>query len=170
MADPTNEIVELLRQDKRYKFAAYAFVFEALSYAHGVLGMGEPAAPQGEQSEKGEKGAKGKKIKKTSKAPHSNEGETSTQGEEEAAAERHLTGQQLCEAIRRYALEQYGYMAKCVLNSWGIHTTGDFGEIVFNLIRIGHMRKTDTDRREDFDGVFDFDTALRQGFQITLPE
>ena len=61
--------------------------------------------------------------------------------EQEAAAERHLTGQQLCEAIRLYALDQYGYMAKCVLNSWGVHNTGDFGEIVFNLIRVGLMRK-----------------------------
>jgi uncharacterized repeat protein (TIGR04138 family) len=88
----------------------------------------------------------------------------------EATTERHLTGQQLCEAIRLYALDQYGYMAKCVLNSWGVHTTGDFGEIVFNLIRVGLMRKTDDDRREDFDDVFDFESGLRQSFQITLPE
>ncbi|HEY2838864.1 MAG TPA: Minf_1886 family protein, partial [Pirellulales bacterium] len=61
------------------------------------------------------------------------EGSEATEGEE--SAERHLTGQQLCEGIRQYALDQYGYMAKCVLNSWGVTTTGDFGEIVFNLIR-----------------------------------
>jgi len=158
MADPTNEIVELLREDKRYKFAAYAFVFEALSYAHTVLGMGEPAAASEDDDVKREEGVKREKGVKGEKS------------DEEAAAERHLTGQQLCEAIRRYALEQYGYMAKCVLNSWGIQKTGDFGEIVFSLIRIGHMRKTDTDRREDFDDVFDFDTALQQGFQITPPE
>ncbi len=48
----------------------------------------------------------------------------------------------MCEAIRLYALEQYGYMAKTVLNSWGVHNTGDFGEIVFNLIRIEQMKKT----------------------------
>ena len=62
--------------------------------------------------------------------------------EEPAAAQHHVTGQELCEAIRRYALDQYGYMAKLVLNNWGIRSTGDFGEIVFNLIRIGRMRKT----------------------------
>ena len=85
-------------------------------------------------------------------------------------AERHVTGQELCEAIRRYALEQYGYMAKTVLNSWGIHGTGDFGEIVFNLIRIGQMRKTPDDRREDFDNVYDFDDRLQQEFKIAPPE
>jgi uncharacterized repeat protein (TIGR04138 family) len=93
-------------------------------------------------------------------------GGKSTSGE----AERHLTGQQLCEAIRQYALDQYGYMAQCVLNSWGVNNTGDFGEIVFNLIGIGQMRKTSDDRREDFNNVFDFDTGLKQSFKITPPE
>jgi uncharacterized repeat protein (TIGR04138 family) len=78
--------------------------------------------------------------------------------------ERHVSGQQLCEAIRRYAVQQYGLLAKRVLNHWGIHATSDFGEIVFNLIDIGQMRKTDTDRREDFEDVFDFDEGLRDTF------
>ncbi len=81
--------------------------------------------------------------------------------------EHHLTGQQLCEAIRVYAVEQYGYLAQTVLNSWGIKTTGDFGEIVYNLIRIKEMRKSKSDRREDFDGQYDFDSAFQPVFQIT---
>jgi uncharacterized repeat protein (TIGR04138 family) len=83
-------------------------------------------------------------------------------GEDEP--ERHVTGQQLCEAIRRYAVQQFGLMAKNVLNEWGVHNTGDFGEIVFNLIDIEQMRKTENDRREDFDNVFDFDDGLRDAF------
>lgn len=78
--------------------------------------------------------------------------------------ERHVTGQQLCEAIRQYAVQQYGMLAKNVLNEWGVHNTGDFGEIVFNLIDIGQMKKTDSDRREDFENVFDFDDGLRDAF------
>jgi len=78
--------------------------------------------------------------------------------------ERHVTGQQLCEAIRRYAIEQYGMLAKNVFNEWGVYTTSDFGEIVFNLIDIGQMKKTSSDRREDFDNVFDFDDGLRDAF------
>ncbi len=81
-----------------------------------------------------------------------------------AEEQRHVTGQQLCESIRRYAVEQYGMLAKAVLNEWGVHSTGDFGEIVFNLIDIGQMKKTETDRREDFDNVFDFDDGLRDVF------
>jgi uncharacterized repeat protein (TIGR04138 family) len=69
--------------------------------------------------------------------------------------------------MRRYAHQQYGYLAKQVLNHWGITSTGDFGEIVFNLIEIGQMRKTSDDRREDFDEVFDFDEGFRHSFQIS---
>lgn len=90
--------------------------------------------------------------------------------EAEEKPERHVTGQELCEAMRQYAHQQYGYMAKSVLNHWGIHTTGDFGEIVFNLIEIEQMRKTPNDRREDFDDVFDFDQGFRHSFQFSLPD
>jgi uncharacterized repeat protein (TIGR04138 family) len=72
----------------------------------------------------------------------------------------------LCQAIREYAVDQYGYLAKTVLNSWGIHNTGDFGEIVYNLIRIKEMRKSKSDRREDFDDQYDFDTAFMPRFEL----
>ncbi len=89
---------------------------------------------------------------------------------DEEPHESHLSGQQLCEAIRVYALQQYGYLAKIVLNSWGIASTGDFGDIVYNLIRINMMRKSEDDRREDFDEVYDFDVAFQQDFQIHTSE
>ena len=85
-------------------------------------------------------------------------------------SESHLTGQQLCDVIRLYALEQYGLLAQSVLNSWGVFETSDFGEIVYNLIRIGRMKKSEEDRREDFDDVYSVDTALNQTFRYTLPE
>ena len=83
-----------------------------------------------------------------------------------APAPKHVTGQQLCEACRQYALEQYGYMAKLVLANWGIHATSDFGELVYNLIRIEQMRKSDSDRREDFDDVYAFDDAFEPKFEF----
>ena len=61
-------------------------------------------------------------------------------------------------------------MAKVVLNSWGLHSTSDFGEIVYNLIRVGMMKKSNTDRREDFDNVYDFEESFTRQFQITLPD
>jgi uncharacterized repeat protein (TIGR04138 family) len=133
-------IVKMLREDPRYSFEAYSFVGESLAYAQHVLEMGTEQPAEDED------------------------------GDPEDRTERHLTGQQLCEAIRLYAIEQYGFMAKMVLNSWGVHVTGDFGEIVYNWIRIGEMKKSDNDRREDFDDVYDFDEAFLQHFEITIPE
>lgn len=78
----------------------------------------------------------------------------------------HITGQQLCEACRQYAVSQYGYLGQMVLGSWGIESTSDFGEIVYNLIRIEQMRKSDSDRREDFDDVYAFDGAFEPEFSL----
>ena len=91
---------------------------------------------------------------------------TQPTGRGEADCPKHVTGQQLCEACRLYAVEQYGYLAKMVLANWGIHSTSDFGELVYNLIRIGQMRKSDSDRREDFDDVYDFDQAFEPEFEF----
>jgi len=146
MIDPNHPIAKLVREDRRYAFEAYVFVFEALRYAQENLGMGRELTEQFED-----------------------ESEEDWAQTEQSRKPRHLTGQELCEAIRRYALEQFGYMAKCVLNQWGVTETGDFGEIVFNLIRIEEMRKTPEDRREDFDDVFDFEEGLTAQFQIKTP-
>jgi uncharacterized repeat protein (TIGR04138 family) len=89
---------------------------------------------------------------------------------DEPRLEKHLTGQQLCEAIQQYAVEQYGYMAKVVLNSWGVRSTSDFGDIVYNLIDVGLMKKSESDRREDFNNVYEFDEAFLERFRITLPD
>lgn len=83
---------------------------------------------------------------------------------------RHLTGQQLCEACRLYAIDQYGYLAKMVLASWGLKTTGDFGELVYNLIRIEQMRKSESDNRADFDNVYAFDEAFQPQFELVSDE
>ncbi len=143
MLDPTHPIAQLLEEDSRFSFDAYAFVFEALNFAQNQLNMGEEQPPE-----------KGKPA----------------EGRQEQEAPKHVNGEQLCEALRLFALEQFGYMAQPVLNSWGVHSTGDFGEIVFNLIRIGQMRKTPRDTREDFNDIYDFDTAFREEFKITRPE
>ena len=66
-------------------------------------------------------------------------------GGEKTAGESHLSGQELCEAIRIFSLEQYGYMAKVVLNSWGIHSTSDFGDVVYNLIAFQLMKQSKSD-------------------------
>jgi uncharacterized repeat protein (TIGR04138 family) len=59
-------------------------------------------------------------------------------------------------------------MAKVVVNSGGVKTTTDFGEIVYNLIEIGEMTKSEHDQREDFDDVYDFRDAFQRDYQIRI--
>ena len=78
---------------------------------------------------------------------------------------RHVTGRELTDGMRQYALETYGPMARLLLNDWGIHATEDFGEIVFNLVENNLLAKTKNDSREDFAGGFDFEEAFTAPFQ-----
>lgn len=78
---------------------------------------------------------------------------------------RHVTGAELLEGIRQYALKEYGPMAKRVLNHWGIRRCEDFGDLVFNLVDKGILGKTDQDKREDFAGGYDFDEAFAEPFR-----
>ncbi|MDK2857479.1 MAG: hypothetical protein PWQ29_1137 [Verrucomicrobiota bacterium] len=77
---------------------------------------------------------------------------------------RHVSGQELLAGIREFALAEFGPMAKTVLNSWGITRTEDFGEIVFNMVEIGLLGRTDKDSREDFANGYDFEEAFRKPF------
>ena len=72
----------------------------------------------------------------------------------------HVTGRELLEAIKRLARERFGVLAADVLRSWGVHTTEDFGEIVFNLIDEKLLSKTSEDKKEDFRQVYSFDEAF----------
>ena len=78
---------------------------------------------------------------------------------------RQITGAELSAGLREYALDQYGPLAMTVLNRWGLRTTRDFGEIVFLLLEAGLLGKTEDDKIEDFDDLFDFDAAFRAPFR-----
>lgn len=76
---------------------------------------------------------------------------------------RHITGQELLAGIRQYALDQFGPMARAVLEHWGVRVTEDFGQMVFALVEAKVLRKTDADSLEDFRGGYDFDDAFGPG-------
>jgi uncharacterized repeat protein (TIGR04138 family) len=71
---------------------------------------------------------------------------------------RDVTGQQLLDGIRELALERFGPMAMAVFEEWGVRSCEDFGEIVFNLVEMQILRKTEQDRREDFRAAMTFST------------
>ena len=81
---------------------------------------------------------------------------------------RHVTGKELLDGIRAYATENFGFLARTVLAEWGIVSTSDFGEIVFNLVDAGLLSRTDRDTREDFVDVYDFAEAFEEEFRRSL--
>jgi uncharacterized repeat protein (TIGR04138 family) len=85
---------------------------------------------------------------------------------ESPAQEHHVTGRELLEGACDLARREFGLMAPVVFERWAIHRTDDFGEIVFALIDSGVLTKTDSDRREDFQEVFDLEPALTEGYRI----
>jgi len=87
-----------------------------------------------------------------------------------SAKSRHVSGRELCDGARGLAIEHYGFMALTVLKLWGIRSTSDIGEIVYNLIASGDLEKTASDSRSDFDNVYDFEHAFRRDFTLALDE
>jgi uncharacterized repeat protein (TIGR04138 family) len=140
MTDDSFSLYQLVNQDPRYPIEAYWFVREALAYAADSMELGSQVYNEPDP-----------------------ELESVTH---RARRERHLSGQQLCEAIRGYALNQYGYMAKVVLKNWSIDKTSCFGDIVYNMISVGIMKKSSDDKRSHFDGVYLFDEVFGANFEI----
>jgi uncharacterized repeat protein (TIGR04138 family) len=85
-------------------------------------------------------------------------------GKETRGQIRHVSGQKLLDGIRQFALQQFGPMTMTVFEEWGVRNCHDFGEIVFNMVEIGLLAKTETDSRADFQNGYDFTDAFRKPF------
>lgn len=81
---------------------------------------------------------------------------------------RHVGGRELLEGIRALAAEQFGPMASLVFSRWGINSTKDFGEIVFNLVEAGLLSRRPEDSRFDFADGYDFEEAFSEMFRERL--
>jgi uncharacterized repeat protein (TIGR04138 family) len=77
---------------------------------------------------------------------------------------RHIAGRELAMACRDLALEHFGVMARLVLEHWGVRSSADIGEVVFNLVDEGLLISQPTDTRDEFAGVFDFDQAFEREY------
>jgi len=132
-------LLELVEKDPRYGCEAYEFVYAAVSYTAQKLGRAAPDdAPAG-----------------ASRAS-------------EPEPDHHISGPELLHGIRELAAREYGLLARTVFKMWGINSTADFGQIVFNLVEAHLMSKTDNDSPEDFRDVFDLDQALVHDYRIRL--
>jgi uncharacterized repeat protein (TIGR04138 family) len=83
-----------------------------------------------------------------------------------ATEPRHVSGQTLCEGLKRFAIEKWGRLAMLVLSTWGVKTTRDFGEIVWLMIEHKWMSAQPTDSIDDFNDVYDFKTVFKDKFEF----
>ena len=84
--------------------------------------------------------------------------------------DHHVSGAELARGACELAVREFGMMAPVVFRTWGIRTTGDFGEMVFKLIKVDRLSKSDRDEQEDFHELFDLEKALEEGFELTTGE
>ncbi len=87
-------------------------------------------------------------------------------GEDEfSTPNAHVSGEELLDGFREYALREFGPMTMAVLDDWGITNSGEVGEMVFNLIEVGIFGKSDEDSPDDFCDVLDFEEAFVEPFR-----
>jgi uncharacterized repeat protein (TIGR04138 family) len=82
--------------------------------------------------------------------------------------EAHISGTELLDGIRAFALDQFGLMTRTVFRCWGIRSTDDFGHIVFELVERGEMSKTDRDQLSDFFDVYDFADVFDRDYRVEV--
>lgn len=82
---------------------------------------------------------------------------------------RHVTGPELLDGVRQYALKEFGPLVMTVFDNWGIHSCEDIGNMVFNLIGAGVFGKTEEDSIEDFKNVYDFEESFMKPFAPAKP-
>ncbi len=95
-------------------------------------------------------------------------GKVPEDGDYEPGPQHHVNGPELIEGSCDLARHEFGLLAPLVFRQWGIHRSGDIGEIVFNLIEAELLCRTESDHRADFQDVCDIGRALSEGFTIAL--
>ncbi|MBF0504025.1 MAG: hypothetical protein HQL14_02870 [Candidatus Omnitrophica bacterium] len=81
---------------------------------------------------------------------------------------KHVSGEELLNGIRALLLQKFGPMTMTVLKHWGIKTTDDFGNIVYNLVENKVLAKDTQDHYESFKNAYDFDEVFINGYRKQL--
>ncbi len=76
-----------------------------------------------------------------------------------------IPASELLDGFRLYALKECGPMARLVLDYWGVRSSEDIGNLVFNLVEANVFSKTDRDTLDAFRVGFDFDEAFAAPFR-----
>jgi len=76
----------------------------------------------------------------------------------------HVSGMQLLDGIRDFALDRFGPMTLTIMEHWNIRKCRDFGDIVFNLVDFGILGRTENDSLDDFEDGYNFQDAFELPF------
>jgi uncharacterized repeat protein (TIGR04138 family) len=133
MFEDRDRLASVVSRDARYPIDAYEFVLEAIASARSRRRRAR-LKPRGDKSAQ-------KPVDPIRK---------------------HVTGRDVCDLVKELAVEKYGFMARMMLDRWGLQTTSHIGDIVYNLIDAGELEKNEADARSDFDDVFDLHAELER--------
>ncbi len=82
--------------------------------------------------------------------------------------EGHLEAEELVDSVIELSLLKFGPMAEAVLRQWGIKESIDVGSIVYNLIDLDILSKTDEDTHEQFKTKESFFLMLKSANRANL--
>lgn len=166
--DPRKSLDQIVKDVGRYPTEAYIFVQEcvgvAAEHVHGPLSPEQSIVAQWMAREDVSPEELRHLEREGTLPPEIASALESAGGGEKM--NRHVSGQQLCWAIRDTALNRWGLMARGVLNRWSIHRTDDIGAIIFALVDNGWLQKQPTDTLDDFGNVFSFSEAFDEAYRI----
>lgn len=74
----------------------------------------------------------------------------------ETLANQHVSAGELLLGFKDLAIKEFGPMAATLFEEWGITSCQDVGDMVFMLIEEGMFGKQDSDSRDDFRNIYDF--------------
>ena len=81
---------------------------------------------------------------------------------------KHVTGEEMLMGLKELLLQKFGPMTLTVLKYWGINSTEDFGNIVFNLVDHNVLTKTEDDDINTFRKGYDFEEVFDRGYRKML--
>ena len=78
---------------------------------------------------------------------------------------KHCSGEDILDEFKERALDQYGPLTYTVLTEWGIQSTEDIGEMMFNLVDAKRIQRDENDSADAFSGGYDFKEAFLAPYQ-----
>ena len=80
---------------------------------------------------------------------------------------RHLTAYEVLMSCRETAIKEYGFLSGEVLRSWGIKSSKDIGEIVYQMIRNNILSASKDDKQSDFEIQFELFEPIKSDSQVS---